>query len=318
MTRIGIVGVGGIGRTHLAAYRAAGTPAVAVTDLNRSRSAAAAAEFGTTAYDDLDAMLAAGVDAVSVCTPPAQHHAAALQALRAGVAVLCEKPMAVSTAECDELLTAAGQYDAYLTIGFCHRFQPHIAALKAAIGRGDIGVPLTFRNRFAGVFAGIESTWFSRRAVAGGGALMDTSVHSVDLFRHLIGDVADVRALTATTATPLGPALEVEDTAALLVRSDSGVVGTIEASWRTAPAEGLVTVQGTEGTMTVDYATPMSVTHYSPDGTARDVPVVDGDRFALQARHFLDCLAGTAEPVVTAADGRAAIAVLEAAYASAG
>lgn len=316
--RVGVVGVGGIGRTHLRAYAEAGNPAVAVTDVDHERAKAAAAESGAAAYPDLTSMLEqAGLDAVSVCTPPAGHRPAALAALERRVAVLCEKPMGLSGSECAELTEAADRAGVVLTVGHCHRFQPQVEALREAVRTGMIGTVLTFRNRFSGLLAGVEATWFSDPAVAGGGVLMDTCVHSVDLFRYLVGEVAQVRALTATTATSLGPALPVEDTAILTLRSEAGVIGSIEASWRTRPGEATITLQGTDGVLHLDYATMVLTRTGSEGGDPERLAVTAGDRFTRQAVHFLDCVRAAATPRVSAADGAAAIAILEAAYRSA-
>ncbi|SDS29860.1 Gfo/Idh/MocA family protein [Actinopolymorpha singaporensis] len=316
--RIGVVGTGSIGRAHLNAYRRAGVDPVAVADVDPAAVEAVAAEFGATAYTDIAAMLADGdLDAISVCTPPSTHQALTVRALEAKVAVLCEKPMARTLDECELMIKAAHVNRTVLTVGFCHRFQPEIEAIKAAIAEGRIGTVLTFRNRFSGPLDGVESSWFSQPAISGGGVLMDTCVHSVDLFRYLLGEVDQVRALTATTATSRGPALEVEDSAVLSLQSADGVLGVIEASWRTAPGEAVVTVSGTHGRLQLDYAT-MRLTEVAVDGTESVVEVTGEDRFTRQARHFLSCVAGTEQPRVTPADGARAIAVLAEATASAG
>lgn len=319
MTRVGVVGCGGIGGAHLRAYADAGTPAVAVTDVDADRAAAVAVEHGVTAYPDLPALLGA-VDAVSIGTPPSAHAEAAIAALEAGVAVLCEKPMAISVAECEQMLAVAARTGTLLMVGFCHRYQPEIEAMREAIARGDIGAPLAFRNRFAGPLTGVENRWFSRRAISGGGVLMDTCAHSVDLFRYLVGEVADVRALTATTATSLGPALEVEDTTVLSLRAESGVLGVIEASWRTRPGEAVVHVEGTDGALIMDYQS-LQLTRRGPDGAVAAVDVSPNgaisNRFTRQAAHFLACVRGEEKPRVTGEDGAAAMRVLAAAYESA-
>lgn len=266
-----------------------------------------AAEHGVTAYPDL-ATLLADVDAVSIGTPPVAHAATAIAALEAGVAVLCEKPMAISVAECEQMVATAERTGALLMVGFCHRYQPEIEAMREAIARGDIGTPLAFRNRFAGPLRGVQDLWFSKRAVAGGGVLMDTCVHSVDLFRCLVGEVSDVRALTASTA-----GLEVEDTAVLSLRAESGVLGVIEASWRTQPGEAVVRVEGTAGALVMDYQS-LRFTRRTPDGATEPIDVSPGNRFTRQAAHFLACVRGEEKPRVTGEDGVAAMRVLAAAY----
>lgn len=316
--RVGVIGAGVIGQVHLRAYAAAGTPPVAVTDTDTGRAQAAAERHGLMAYPDLAAMLAeADLDAVSVCTPPATHLPVVLDALAKGVAVLCEKPMALTEKECATMIAAAADAGLLLSIGFCHRFQPEIEAIRAAVLDGRIGTVLGFHNRFSGHLADVEHRWFSDPGMAGGGVLVDTCSHSVDLFRYLVGEVGDVRALTATTATALGPAVAVEDTAVLSLRSTGGVLGTIEASWRTRPGQATVALHGTHGALRFDYRT-RSLTYMAPDGETDLLAVEPADRFERQAAHFLRCVQGFEQPRVTAHDGAAAVAILTAAYRSAG
>jgi predicted dehydrogenase len=188
--------------------------------------------------------------------------------------------------------------------------------MKQALQDGLIGTPMMFRNRFAGVLPAVESRWFSDPALAGGGVIMDTCVHSVDLFRYLFGDVRRVQASATTRASDLGPALRVEDTAILTLTSLDGVIGVIEASWRTAPGEWTVSVYGTSGTLTMDYST-MNLVHQNADGTRTTMPISDEDRFMAEVRHFAACVRGEAELLVTGIDGRQATAILVAAMADA-
>lgn len=315
---VGVVGAGNIGRTHLKAYQDAGALPVAVTDTDPQAAEAVAVEFGLTAYPDLTTMLAeADLYAVSICTPPAAHHDAAVQALQAGVPVLCEKPMARSAAECESMVVASTETGTLLAIGLCHRFQPEIETMRRLVADGLIGAPLTFRNRFSGPLASVESRWFSQPEIAGGGCLMDSSVHSIDIFRYVIGEVDQVVAVTATTGTDRGPALAVEDSAIMAVRSVGGVLGVIEASWRTAPGEALVSVSGTQGRLDMDYgSSTLSLT--KPGGETNVIDVEPGNRFTREARSFLDCIRSGDQPRVTAADGARAVELLMRAYQSAG
>src|SRR3954453_23674890 len=125
--RVGIVGCGGIGRTHLNAYRANGISPTALVEPNPTALAAAGAEYGGTPYPDYRAMFAATqLDAISICTPPAAHHEIAIAAAEAGCAILCEKPMATTVEDCEAMVAAARRAGVVLTVGFCHRFQPEI------------------------------------------------------------------------------------------------------------------------------------------------------------------------------------------------
>jgi predicted dehydrogenase len=316
--RIGVVGCGGIGRTHLQAYRALGAAPVALAEPNPAALAAAQAEYGGQPFADYREMLATtALDAISICTPPATHAEIAEAALAAGTAVLCEKPLATTVQACESMLAAAARAGRLLSVGFCHRFQPHIEQLHRLITDGTLGIVVMFRNRFAGHLQRVEQTWFARPEVAGGGVMFDTCVHSVDLFRHLVGEPVQVQAMMSTMESELGPALEVEDSAIISLRTEAGALGVIEASWRNPPGEWILAVYGTAGMATMDYGTNQLSVRLADDDSWRIIAVPDGDRFERELQHFLSCVQGLETPRVTAADGLAATRILTAAYASA-
>ena len=168
--RIGIVGCGGIGRTHMQAWLAAGYQPVAVCDAIPAVAHTLAALSDATVYSDAATLFAnAQLDVVSICTPPALHAEFAIAALDHRIAVLCEKPMAPTLAECDAMIAAATRNHTLLSVGFCHRYQPHIEVMKSQIAAGAIGEVIMFRNRFAGHMPNVETRWFSDPALAGGG-----------------------------------------------------------------------------------------------------------------------------------------------------
>jgi predicted dehydrogenase len=317
MPRVGVIGAGSIGKTHIRAWQANGVTPVAFADANPAALGAVIAEYGGEGYaDGLDLISADTIDIVSICTPPRFHADLAIAALDAGIAVLCEKPMARTLVEAERMAAAVERTGTLLSVGFCHRFQPQIETLKAMIDRGELGTVMSFRNRFAGHKADAATTWFSNPELAGGGVLADTSIHSIDLFRFLVGDAAGVAAMTSTRETDLGPTLEVDDTAAMLLQTADGAIGVIESSWRTPAGEWTLAVHGTKGTAVMDYGT--MALRVSKDGTTwEEVPVEPGDRFAREFAHFLACWRGEASPRVTAADGLAANRILDRAYRSA-
>ncbi len=319
LPRVGIIGAGGIGKTHLRAWAANGVAPTAISDAKPEILAGAIAAHGGQPYaSGFDLIASGSVDVVSICTPPAFHADLAVAALEAGVAVLCEKPLATSVEDAERVAAIAESTGTLIAMGFCHRFQPHIERLKAMIDGGELGTVRGFRNRFAGHLGNAERLWFSNPRISGGGALIDTSVHSVDLFRYLLGDPDRVEALTSTVATDLGPALDVEDTGIIVLRTDAGVIGVIEASWKTPVGEWTLTVYGTGGSATVNYGD--NTLSYCPAGGEWGVvEVEDGDRFVREIASLIDCWRGDqAEPRATIHDGVAATRILAAAYASAG
>jgi predicted dehydrogenase len=315
--RLGIIGTGTIGRTHLNAWQANGVTPVAIADAFPAALDAALTEYGGAGFNDGAALIASGlVNVVSICTPAKWHEELATSALDAGIAVLCEKPLARKYEEARRIAEAVARTNGTLTVGFCHRFQPHIEHLRAMIDAGELGTVMTFRNRFGGHKPNAEKTWFANPEISGGGVMTDTSVHSVDLFRYLIGDPVRVQALTSTRETPLGPALDVDDTSVLTLQTAEGTIGIIDASWRTPPGEWSVTVYGTAGTAVVDYKT-LTLSFQPADGDKREIPVELGDRFEREIAHFIDVVTTGAKQRVTVADGVWANRILDSAYASA-
>jgi predicted dehydrogenase len=251
------------------------------------------------------------LDAVDICTPPHLHAPAALAALRRGIPTLCEKPLARTPEEAREMVQTADASGTLLMTAFCHRFHPPIEFVRDLVQRGQLGRVLMFRNRFGTRFAGIEDRWFSKAEIAGGGALMDTSVHSVDLFRYLVGEVQSATAALQT----FNPAISgVEDSAALLLKAENGAIGVVEASWMTPWSANVVELYGEQGAAVVDYDT--GETRYRLEGEAAWTLMErsEGDRFVEELRHFAAVARGEAQPRVTGQDGLRAVEIIHEAY----
>lgn len=316
--RVALVGAGGIGRTHLNAWASVpNASVVAVVDVDSARAQAVASSIGVPAFASVEEMLPhTECDAVDVCTPPASHRAPAIAALEAGLHVVSEKPLAHCPDDARTIVEAADAAGRLLMTAFCHRFHPPVVALKRAIESGKLGAVRMFRNRFAGPFAGVEDTWFSRPEVSGGGCLMDTSVHSVDLFRFLVGEVARVEGAAHTVIEALEG--RAEDTAAMLLVAESGAIGTIEASWALPGGVNVVEVYGTRGVAFIHYWDGFT-SRIKTDSMADFEPLPEeGDRFVAELAHFADAVRGVVPLAVTGRDGLRAVEVIYEAYRSAG
>lgn len=314
--RVGVIGLGSIGHIHISAWRANGITPVAFADASPAALKATTDEHDGEVFEDGIALIDSGtVDIVSICTPPVFHRDLAIAAAEAGLAVICEKPLASTLADAEAIADAVVRSGTLFTVGFCHRFQPEIERLKELIDNGELGDVMTFRNRFAGLNADVHRTWFANPAIAGGGVLMDTSVHSIDLFRYLIGDPEGIHAFLSTRETEHGPKLSVDDTAVLIVSTADGTIGIIEASWRTPPGEWTVIIYGTKGTAIVDY-NDMSLRRQDVDGAWHTIEVETESRFNREFAHFIECWRGHETLRVTVQDGLVANFILDAAYAS--
>ena len=311
--RIGIIGAGGMGGAHAHAYAQDPRALVcAVMDSDPARAQALADKLQAAAYGSLPEMLCRErPHLVSVCTPPGGHLAATLGALQSGCHVLCEKPLARSGGEAARMVSAARRARRLLVTAFCHRFHEPVVIAREWIAKGVIGQVLQFRNRFAG-WIPMEGRWFSDPALAGGGSIIDTSIHSIDLFRYLVGDPATVSARTATMVQPI----KVEDSSLVLLQTAEGAIGSIEACWSSPVSGAVIEIYGCQGTIIVDYGEPGPRYLRRGGKRWRRVRAAGPDRFVMQARHMLDCVTGVRQPLVTGEDGLWAARVADAAYRS--
>ena len=294
--RVAVIGAGGIGGTHLRAY--AELPElceiVGVADIHLPAAQERVAKFGGQAFQDYATLLdTVQPDAISICTPPNLHLAVATAAAQRNIHILCEKPPARTLAETEALVQAVAQSSARLQFAFCHRFHQPVVQAQELIARGGLGKVVQLYNRFGFRFARAGASWFTEPDVAGGGILIDTLVHSIDIFRALAGEVTQVAASISTTL----PTLQVEDSASILLTSANGAIGVLTCSWVTPVSEAEIRIYGTEGEAVIDYAQP-------------------GAQFQQQARHFLNALATGALPAVGGADGLAVMRVIDSAYRS--
>jgi predicted dehydrogenase len=239
--RVGVVGLG-MGRFHVKGYQAdPRAEVVAACDTNAERLKAVGAECGIGAlYTDLGRMLReAKLDAVSLATPNALHAPMTIAAARAGLHVLCEKPMAMTVREAEAMRAAARRARRNLMINFSYRFTDMSQALKRQVEAGVIGeiyYGRTVWHRRRGI-PGFGS-WFTRAELAGGGPLFDLGVHRLDLALWLMGYPEPVVVSGATHTGIAGPlaarqkkAYTVEDVACGLVRFANGATLIVEASW---------------------------------------------------------------------------------------
>lgn len=245
--RVGIIGVGFIGKVHLEAFAAVpDAEVVAICDIRPERLEEMAAEFDIPdSYDDYEDLLARkDIDAVSVCTPNDLHAPITIAALKAGKHVLCEKPLTTSTAGALAMTKAAKAAKKALVVAFSHRRRGDVQWLKQAVGDGLFG-DLYYAKAMWWRRSGIPSwgAWFIDKTRAGGGPLIDLGVHMLDMSMYLLGEPR-VLSVNASIWAELGPQgkgyfyppthgqkFTVEDLASAFIRLEGGKTLTLEASW---------------------------------------------------------------------------------------
>ncbi|WP_216827695.1 Gfo/Idh/MocA family protein [Alkalihalobacterium elongatum] len=235
--RIGIIGCGSIAKhRHMPEYaNNEQAEIVAVCDIVEERAQEFSEKYEAKAYMDYEELLQnADVDAVSVCTPNYLHAPVSIAALQAGKHVLCEKPMATSREDAFAMIEAAKQSNKKLMIAHNQRFVPSHQKARQLIENGEIGKIYSFRTSFGhggpeGWSADGTDSWFFKKEQAYIGAMGDLGVHKTDLLRYILGEeFVEVGAFVETSAKEN---TDVDDTAVCVLKTESGIIGTLAASW---------------------------------------------------------------------------------------
>ncbi|QGG95958.1 Gfo/Idh/MocA family protein [Actinomarinicola tropica] len=310
--RIGIIGCGDIARrVHVPALSAAGARVIrfASTDIADAEEAARRSGQPDSMTSDEWRHVTASVhiDAVDICTPNHLHADMAMAAMETGKHVLVESPMALTAAQADAMLKVAARKGVTLVPAMSVRFIGPYAAMIDAARSGAVGEVRSVEIAFG--HHGPErlnpgATWYLDKEKAGGGPLMELGTSQIDLLRTALE-----REVVQVSAVTLGRRGGVEERAEARLTFEGGASAQLRCGW-TGP-ENLWRMVGTDGTLELDASTPPQLVR--PDGTSErlaipEVPSIEGV--------FVAAVARGEQPPVTAMDGRAAVAVIEAAYAS--
>ena len=282
MLNIGILGCGKIAQVrHIPEYIAnKDANIVGFFDMDAQRCQEIAAKYGGRAYASAEELFAdPAIDAVSVCVANFAHADLSIQALKAGKHVLCEKPMAITLAECENMLAEADKAGKRLLIGQNQRLAKAHVKARELVAAGEIGRVITFRTFFG--HAGPETwsitpgknTWFFDKKRAAMGAMADLGIHKTDMLRYILGqDIVrtTARLLTLDKRGADDQLIGVDDNAICIYETSGGAFGTMTASWTYYGQEDNSTVlYGTKGIMRV-YDDPVhTITVISKEGEVK-------------------------------------------------
>jgi UDP-N-acetyl-2-amino-2-deoxyglucuronate dehydrogenase len=327
--RYGIVGCGRVHRNHAQAVRALdGVELVGIADLAEEPREAAAAEWGVPGYADYRDLIAAGVDAVSVCLPHHLHAPVCADLANQGVHILCEKPLATSLEDCDLIIDAAKRNGVRLGVVYQHRFNANSQLLRKLLDSGQLGKPILGTALFqyhkspddTAYFAG--SGWRGTWEREGGGVLNTHAIHAIDLVCWLLGSVCDARGEIAT----LTHKVEVEDTGVALLRFDNGALATVAASMSVGVGfESRVTMSGTRGVAVLsesrrldvqylDGSTEAHVFDQRLDAEEFRTNIAYGRGHIAQIDDFVTAIREGRAPLCSGEDGRAVVEVVRRIY----
>jgi inositol 2-dehydrogenase len=311
---IGVIGLGRMGRVY--AYHTArqieGAAVTAVADPNPQALNEFAAQVpGVQTFTDYHDLLASPhVKGVIIASPTSTHPDVATAAARAGKAIFCEKPVALTLQATDDVIEAAQKAGVLFQVGFMRHFDRGYAEAKRKIDAGVIGQPVTIRSIGRDPFR--TSLEFANPAVSGG-LIVDMAIHDFDSIRWLMGD--DIQRVYTETAALVYPELRDVgdvDNAMITVRFAGGGLGNVEVS-RTAiyGYDIRCEVIGSQGTLEIGYLRETPILLLNKDGVTHDVvphfPQRFGPAYTTQIEHFVECLRLDRPPIVTGADARAAL-----------
>lgn len=273
--RFGIIGCGRIAQRHAEHIHNNGL-LVAVCDIVPEKAKAMADKYSANSYSDVAKMLSAekDIDVISICSPNGLHAEHAISALRAGVHVLCEKPMAISVYDCGEMIKEAEKANRRLFIVKQNRFNPPVAAVKKALDDGHFGKLLSVQlncywNRNPEYY---ENSWKGTKTLDGG-TLFTQFSHFIDLLYWMAGDVKSVRAFTKN-ANHEG-IIEFEDQGVAILEFYNGVIGSVHYTVNSYEKnmEGSITIFGEKGTVKIggQYLNELEYQHFE-DFEIKDLP----------------------------------------------
>jgi predicted dehydrogenase len=236
--RIGLIGAGFIGVNHANAIEAiiadgfADAEFTAICDQDAARAEAIAGAFGASAHcDDPVGLIRSGdIDTVFICTPTNSHPLLVEAAASEGLNILCEKPLARSLSEAREMHTVVSNAGVKNQVGLVLRYSPVFHTIKRLISNPELGRPMSVTLRDDQYFPiqGIySSSWRGDVEVAGGGALIEHSIHDVDIMRWLFGEIASVRGRVRNFAGHEG----IEDLVTAQLEFESGCIGQLTSIW---------------------------------------------------------------------------------------
>ncbi|MBE6606793.1 MAG: Gfo/Idh/MocA family oxidoreductase [Ruminococcaceae bacterium] len=340
--RIGVIGTGNIGNVHLGAYqKVADAEVVAICDINEERLNKAGEKFGIEKrYTSVTEMIKnEKLDAVDVCVWNCNHASCAIEALNAGINVLCEKPMAYNTRQAIEMKEAAEKSGKLLMIAFVMRFTDGSRVVKDFIDNGYLGdvyySKATYLRRH-----GSPGGWFSDKSRSGGGPIIDLGVHVIDYTRYAMGSPKPV-SVSAVAFDKLGDRrhlktnvgwiaadstkddiFDVEDAATAIIRYDNGAATLLETSY-SLNVESVIKSElfGTKGGIkSQDNKLTMytEINGFLADLTPHIGDLKDSkDAFVAEIEHFVDCIKNGTPCRATAEDGIIVMKILDAIYESA-
>lgn len=309
--RVLIVGLGSIGRRHLANLRLIDR-AAHITIWHQHLKRADGAEDRSRAeciVYSLEDALNTKPDVALITCPASLHMEIGLALAQRGIHLFIEKPLSNRLDGVDELIDLCRERSLVLMVGYCFRFYRPLQVMRQAVFEGRIGRILAIHAEVGQYLPEWRPGSNYRQSVSarhdlGGGAVLELS-HELDYVRWLVGEI---KAVSAQIGHLSDLEIDVEDTAEIVLQLSSGAMGSVHLDMIQRPATRTCRIIGTEGTLTWDgvcHQVQLFSTSADKWSDLHPPEVIDcNDMYVAELRHFLDCVRGNNAPIVTGDDGR--------------
>ncbi|NLC45186.1 MAG: Gfo/Idh/MocA family oxidoreductase [Clostridiales bacterium] len=332
----GIIGCGAVSKFHLdAVQNIKNAELIAVCDISEEMSKRTAENYNCINwYTDYKQLLGRDdIDIVSICTPSGLRRDIAILAAQMGKHIIVEKPIEVTLERIDEILSECEKNEVVISGIFNLRYNKHYSLVKEAISSGRLG-KLILGDAYIKWYRSQEyydsGKWRGTKTLDGGGALMNQSIHFIDLLQWMMGPVKHVFGEIAT----LGHHdIEVEDTAVATVKYENGAIGVIEGTTAAYPGIGSrLDIHGENGTIVIEdnaikcwefrdhHPLDLKVQELNMSkhaGGMADPLSIDGSLHQKQIEEILDCISKGKKPMVNGYEARKSVEIIHAIYKSA-
>ncbi len=322
--KIALIGAGYIADFHargIQTIRDAEIVAVVAKEMDEAKEFAKKYNIKDTYTEISDIIERDDIDAVIIGTPNQFHAPYAIEFLKSGKDVFLEKPMGISADEGRQIADAAKKYDQLVMVGHMWRFDIDTNYLKDIVQSGKLGK--IFKTKGYGVHENWgPSGWFTKKTLAGGGALADMGVHAIDTIRYILSDPKPAK-VYARISTHFGD-YDVDDTGIIVITWDNGTESIIESGWWHPHMDGPEAGSGIWGTKGYGNLFPTYLKMTTGENSFEKIVPKLPERedhcdqviYTKQMEYFIECIKTRKQPSPGLSEGQIVLDIVEAAYKS--
>lgn len=312
MVRVGILGTGTMGRTHASSYQQIQDVQIAAfADEDEHKGRETAQQFNARFEKSADSLISnSNIDIIDICLPTTLHKEYVAKTLKAGKHIFCEKPIARTLPDAEEIANLVEKSKSTFMVGHVCRFFPDIVTIKNLLEQGKVGKVGVARSSRAGHYPQGARDWYGTPSLSGG-VILDMIIHDFDFMNWFFGKPKRVFARGLYKS-----GLKNIDYALVVIRYKSGVIAHVEGSWAEPSGFAVkIEVSGDQGLL--EYSSedtkPLSVNIQSTGSTSTGVAIPESplaeDPYTSELRHFIDCVKNKKKPLVTTQDAVNALKV---------